>query len=130
MAQTNESLWTLAHQPLPGLFAVWEPRIELVEQEEAYLLQAELPGMQRDDMTIEYHNGVLTIRGEQTITSAADQAVPRSKHGYRAFARRFILSQPIESEAMTTTYTQGVLAVHLPKAAVERSQQHPVQVAS
>jgi HSP20 family protein len=130
MAQTNPRVWTIAHEPLSGLFTMWEPRINLVEQDDAYVLHAELPGMQWDDITIAYSDGTLTIRGEQTIESAADRAVRRIKHGYRAFARRFVLPKPVEADAMITTYAQGVLEVHLPRLMEVLDQQSPMQVAS
>jgi HSP20 family molecular chaperone IbpA len=130
MAQTEEQVWTLAHQPLPGLFSSWEPRLDCVEQDDTYLLRADLPGMQRDDLTIEYHDGLLTVRGEQTIRAPVDRGVPRIKHGYRAFARRFVLAEPVETDAMDITYTQGVLTVRLPKAVAVSDQESPVQVLS
>src|SRR5215470_6091057 len=76
MSQTDARVWTIAHEALPYLFSMWEPRIEFSEQDDAYMLRAELPGMQRDDITIECHDGMLTVRGEQTIASASDSAVP------------------------------------------------------
>jgi HSP20 family protein len=130
MAQTNTRVWTIAHEPLPDLFSTWEARIDLVEQDDAYVLHAELPGMQRDDITIECSDGILTVRGEQTIESAADRTVRRMKHGYRAFARRFVLPKPVEADAMVTTYAHGVLEVHLPRVVEVLEQQSPVQVAS
>lgn len=127
MAQRDEQVWTLACEPLPDLFSLWEPRIDCIEQDEAYLLRAALPGMQQDDMTIVCDNGILTVRGEQTIASSSDRAVPRIKHGYRAFTRRFALSEPVEADAMTTTYIHGVLEVRLPKAVAVLEPQSPVQ---
>ena len=81
-------------------------------------------------MTIEYSDGILTVRGEQTIETAADHAVRRMKHGYHAFARRFVLPEPVEVDAMVTTYAHGVLEVHLPRVLEVLDQQSPVQVAS
>ena len=130
MAQTDKHVWTIAHEPLPHFYATWEPHIDFVEQDDAYVLHAELPGMQRDDITVECRDGMLTVRGEQTIASASDGAVPRIKHGYRAFARRFVLSEPVEAVAMTTTYTHGALEVHLPKMVEVCDQQNPVSMAS
>jgi HSP20 family molecular chaperone IbpA len=130
MAQTDERVWTIAHEPLPHLYAAWEPHIDVVEQDDAYVLRAELPGMQRDDITVECRDGVLTVRGELTIDSASDGAVPRLKHGYRAFARRFVLSEPVEADAVATTYTRGVLEVHLPKMVEVFDRQSRVSMAS
>jgi HSP20 family molecular chaperone IbpA len=64
------------------------------------------------------------------IASASDGAVSRIKHGYHACARRFVLSEPVEADAMTTTYTHGVLEVHLPKVLEVFDQQNPVHMAS
>jgi HSP20 family molecular chaperone IbpA len=130
MAQTNKLVRTIAHESLPDLYSTWEPRIDFAEQDDAYVLHAELHGMQRDDITVEYRDGMLTVRGEQTIASAAHGAVPRIKHGYRAFARRFVLSKPVEADAMTTTYTHSVLEVRLPKVVEVFDQQSPVYMAS
>ncbi len=130
MAQTDKRVWTIAHEPLPHLYTTWEPHIDFVEQDDAYVLRAELPGMPRDDITVECRDGMLTVRGEQTIESASDGAVPRIKHGYRAFAQRFVLSEPVEADAMATTYTHGVLEVHLPKVVEVFDQQNPVYMGS
>jgi len=130
MAQTDKRVWTIAHESLPDLYSTWEPRINFVEQDDAYVLRAELSGMQRDDITVECRDGMLTVRGEQTIASASHGTVPRIKHGYRAFARRFVLSEPVEADAMATTYTHGVLEVHLPKVVEVFDQQNPVYMAS
>src|SRR5262247_315638 len=130
MAQTDKLVWTIAHESLPDLYSTWEPHINFVEQDDAYGLRAELSGMQRDDITVECRDGMLTVRGEQTIASASHDTVPRIKHGYRAFARRFVLSEPVEADAMATTYTHGVLEVHLPKVVEVFAQQNPVYMAS
>jgi HSP20 family protein len=130
MAQTDKLVWTIAHESLPALYSTWEPRIDFAEQDDAYVLHAELPGMQRDDITVECRNGMLTVRGEQTIASASHGTVPRIKHGYRAFARRFVLSKPVEADAMATIYTPGVLEVHLPKVVEVFDEQSPVYMSS
>jgi HSP20 family protein len=130
MAQTDKRVWTIAHESFPDLYSSWEPRIEFSEQDDAYMLRAELPGMQQDDITVECRDGILIVGGEQTIASAPHGAVPRIKHGYRAFARRFVLSEPVEADAMATTYTHGVLEVYLPKVVEVFDQQNPVYTLS
>jgi HSP20 family protein len=129
MAQTDKLVWTIAHESLPDLYSTWEPHIDFAEQDDAYVLRAAFPGMQRDDITVEYRDGMLTVCGEQTIASASHGTVRRIKHGYRAFARRFALSKPVEADAMAMTYTHGVLTVHLPKVVEVLDQQSPVYMA-
>jgi HSP20 family protein len=129
MVQTDRRVGMIAHESLPALYSTWEPHIEFSEQEDAYRLHAELPGMQRDDITVECRDGMLTVRGEQTIASTSERAMSRLKHGYRAFARRFVLSEPVEAHAMTITYAQGVLTVHLPKVVKVFDQQNHMSLA-
>jgi len=129
MAQAAPDVWTVAHEAFPALFSVWEPRLDFIEHEDAYLLCAQLPGMQRDDITVECHNGVLTLRGEQSIESVSDQEARRLKHGSRAFARHFILAEPVEDWALAITYTHDGLEVHIPKAVAGFEQSMPAQVA-
>ena len=125
MAQTDKLVWTIAHESLPDLYSTWEAHIDFAEQDDTYVLRAELPGMQRDDITVEYRDGMLTVCGEQTIASASHGTMPRIKHGYRAFARRFVLSKPVEADAMDVTYTPSGLVVHLPKVVEVFDQQSP-----
>jgi HSP20 family protein len=129
MSDTTPDVWAIAHEPLPGLFSPWEPRIDLIEQDDAYCLRAHLPGIQRDDITVECHQGILTIRGEQSIESVAGQNGPHIKHGSRAFTRRFVLDEPVEASELALTYTHDGIEVYIPKAVTAYAQLIPVQVA-
>jgi HSP20 family protein len=114
---------------IPRTFLSLEPHLDLIEYEDAYFLCALLPGIQRDDITVECHNGVLTLRGEQSIESVSDQDVHRMKHGSRAFTRRFILAEPVTDWALAITYTHDGLEVYIPKAVAGFEQSMPVQIA-
>lgn len=116
MRDATPDVWAIAHEPFPGLFSPWEPRIDLIEQEDAYLLRAQVPGIQRDDLTVECHPGLLTLRGEQSVESVVDQDGPRIKYGARAFTRRFVLDEPVDANALAITYTPDGMEVSLPKA--------------
>jgi HSP20 family protein len=122
MSDANPDVWAIAHEPLPGLFSPWEPRIDLIEQDDAYLLRAQLPGIQRDDITVECHQSLLTLRGEQSIASAADENWPRIKHGSRAFTRHFVLGEPVEASALAITYTHDGIELYIPKAVTADAQ--------
>ena len=116
MAHTAQDVWSIAHAPLPELFTIWEPRCALVEQEDAYHLQAQLPGMQREDVRIAYEGGMLLLHGERTIVAARTAALPRTTYGSQAFTRRFMLAAPVDIAAMVITYHADTLDIWLPKA--------------
>lgn len=127
LEQTDQGASALAHQPLSRLYVGTEPQIEWIERDDAYWLIVDYPGMYRDDFAIDLEGQVLTLQGERTATASAvvsfDQGRPN-----RAFARRFFLEKPVVADAMTTTYTDGVLAVCLPKAAGQPMAQPTMQL--
>ena len=116
MSDTNPDVWAIAHESLPELFSSSEPRIDLIEQDDAYLLRAQLPDIPRDDITVECHQGLLTLRGEQSIELSSDENGPRIKHGSRAFTRHFVLREPVEANALAITYTHDGIELYIPKA--------------
>jgi HSP20 family protein len=126
MSDATPDVWAIAHEPLPGLFSPWEPRIDLIEQDDAYLLRAQLPGIQRDDITVECHQGLLTLRGEQSIELASDENGPRIKRGSRAFTRHFVLGEPVEASALAITYTHDGIELYIPKTVTAGAQLLPV----
>jgi HSP20 family protein len=96
--------------------AHWTPAIDLVETPEAYLVTAELPGVTRDDLRIDVHEGRLTLAGVRRQAAACDQ-YHRIERGHGAFSRSFHLPHPIDAGAITAELRYGVLHVACPKRA-------------
>ena len=104
----------LAHQTVSHIYPEGELQVEFVEKTDAYWLIAELPDIQQDDMTVGVAGDTLSILGEwpeETAASGSTQLI----RPYRAFARQFRLDEPVEAEALSMTYSDGVLAVSVPK---------------
>jgi HSP20 family protein len=106
----------LAHQTMAHIYPEGELQVEFIERTDAYWLIAELPNIQQDDVTIQVSGEVLSIVGEwPEEATACDSA--QLVRPYRKFARQFRLAEPVEVEAISTTYTDGVLSVCVPKLA-------------
>jgi len=92
------------------------PAIDVVENDDEFVITAELPGAKRDDVTVELHEGVLTLRGEKKTErdEKRDQAryVERS---YGSFSRSFTLPSNADGEKLKATFKDGVLSLHIPK---------------
>ncbi len=133
MEKSFKEAWPVASEKLPRLYSGWEPRVDIKEQDEAYLLRADLPGLQLDDIGVEFQDGVLTIRGERRLEEEqeeeTDNGYYRKERAYGAFARRFALAATVEADNISATYTNGVLEVRVPKAAEAQAKRIPVQVA-
>ena len=97
--------------------AQWAPAVDIKEEKDRFLLQADLPGIKPDDIDITMEKGLLTIKGERN-TEANDEsegyARIERKHG--SFYRRFSLPDTADEEGITAVSHHGVLDISIPKA--------------
>ncbi len=108
---------------IPG----WSPAVDLREDEEGFVLTAELPGVRRDEITVRVERGVLTLEGQRPMdTDERDADHLRIERSYGPFARSFVLPGPIDESKVTARFHLGVLQVFVPKSSEQRS--HPVKV--
>lgn len=97
--------------------AVWAPRVDLVENDEAYLILADLPGTAKDDVTVNYHDGVLSISGDRrNVEYEENDNIVRLERSYGRFYRSFTLPKTISHDAIEATHENGVLTIRVPKA--------------
>ena len=94
----------------------WTPSVDIYENKDQIVLEAELPGMNRDDFELTIENNVLTLRGERRFEKR-DEAdnYHRVERAYGAFSRSFTLPQTVSGEGATAEYKNGVLRVTLNK---------------
>jgi len=97
--------------------AGWLPPVDLHETAEAYVVTAELPGLQRDDLDIQINDDNLTISGVRREREEACEQYHRVERGHGSFSRTFHLPLPIDAEAITADLHDGVLTVTCPKSA-------------
>ncbi len=94
----------------------WTPDVNIIEGEDRFLLELDLPGFKQDDFTINVSEGVLTISGERKIEVPEDEKYFRHlERRSGAFERSFRLPEYVSGEKITASYKQGVLKIELPK---------------
>lgn len=84
------------------------------ESQDSYLLQVELPGFQKNDLTITYDKGVLSLRGKREADYKGAKLLHRERF-FGAFVRHFSLPEHIIPEQITSTYRDGILSITIPK---------------
>ncbi|EXJ24400.1 heat shock protein, Hsp20 family [Alkalibacterium sp. AK22] len=92
-------------------------KTDIIEKEDAYIVEAELPGMSKDDIELDYHDNILTIRGRQeTEKNEQDEErkYVRRERSSRSFSRQFII-QDIDEDAIKAKFDNGILEINLPK---------------
>jgi HSP20 family protein len=94
----------------------WMPSVDIFENKDSIVLEAELPGMNREDFELTVENNVLTLRGERRFEKK-DEAdnYHRVERAYGSFTRSFTLPQTVSSENANAEYKNGVLRVTLHK---------------
>ena len=105
----------------------WAPSVDIYENKDHIVLEAELPGMKQEDFDLSIENNVLTLRGERKFekTDETDN-YHRVERSYGAFTRSFTLPQTVSAEGATAEYNNGVLRVTLPKR--EETKARRIQV--
>lgn len=94
----------------------WRPRADISESKKEYLIKAELPEVERDDIYIEIENGMLTISGERQMEKDEEtEKQHRIESFYGKFSRSFSLPSDVDESKISAKTKSGVLKVHLPK---------------
>ena len=94
----------------------WSPTVDIYESKDQYVLEAELPGMNREDFDLSVENNVITLRGERHFEKKEDtDNYHRVEREYGSFVRSFTLPSTVTAEGASADYRNGVLRVTLPK---------------
>ncbi|MBG0776319.1 MAG: Hsp20/alpha crystallin family protein [Desulfovibrionaceae bacterium] len=96
-----------------ALAGVFLPQVNLSEDEDNFYLDAELPGVAREDLEITLTSQGVVIRGER---KTAEGGYFRNERPSGKFTRSVHLSAPVDRDKVSAHYADGVLSVTLPKA--------------
>jgi HSP20 family protein len=121
--QTFSSRWP----SLPFPQGAWVPLVDLEETDDAYVLEAELPGVEREDVDVELVGNELTIAGELKEREHTGAIRKRTRRTGR-FEYRVGLPEPVDVDKVEASLKGGVLNVRVPKA--ERAQRRRIELES
>jgi HSP20 family protein len=132
--------------------AVWRPIVDIHEDENAYTIDAELPGLRKEDVKISFQDGVLSVAGERryeyeekapsegegngngnggtvegrvSVERKAGRSCHRMERFYGRFHRSFSFPSQVNPDAISARFEDGILRVTVPKA----EQVKPRQIA-
>lgn len=109
--------------------AKWRPAANIAENAAEYLIRAELPEVDKKDIDVSVHEGVITIRGERKLEKKSDdEKHHRIESFYGTFARSFVLPNDVDQPKISAESRDGVLTVRLPKQAAVKPKAIEVQV--
>ena len=106
----------------------WIPAMDLVETDDQFVLRADLPGLDENDVTVELQDGTLTIAGERRGEhEASKEGFYRVERATGAFSRSLTLPDGVDPDTIAATFDRGVLEVRVPKP--EQKRPRRVQIA-
>jgi HSP20 family protein len=109
--------------------ADWSPEVDISEDDHGYLLKADLPEMKKEDVKVTVDHGTLIVSGERKSEKEdKKKKFHRIERSYGNFRRSFTLPEDTDSTKVTAEFRDGVLKVHLPTTAIERSKATQVKV--
>ena len=110
-----------------GAVAEWTPVVDIIEDEKAYVIKAELPELRKEDVHVQLEGGVLTISGERKVErEEKTRRYHRLERAYGVFSRSFELPENIDADKISASYRDGVLTVAVAKT--ERAQAKQIEV--
>ena len=100
------------------------PALNLYEQEDAFLLTAELPGTRPEDLELTFAGGILTLKGSRTgPPDIPEHRFRRSERFRGEWQRSVSLPERVREEEVAATFTDGILKVRLPKGVQSQARQ-------
>jgi HSP20 family protein len=104
--------------------SVWAPRVDLIENENGYLIHADLPGVNKEDLKISYQEGMLIVSGERKSEVSEEHGdFVRVERSFGHFYRSFSLPQTVDTERIEAQFENGVLTIKAPKAEETKPRQ-------
>lgn len=101
----------------------WVPAVDIKDEDNKYVIRADIPGVKPEDIEVTMDNGVLTIRGERRFEETEEKEnFKRIERSHGIFYRRFTLPDDTDAEAIEATGKDGVLEVTIPKTAERHSK--------
>jgi HSP20 family protein len=106
--------------------SAWVPAVDIYETEaHEVVLKAELPEMKREDISVTFENGVLTLKGERKFEQETkEENYHRVERRHGTFSRSFTLPNTVDPSRISAAYKDGILTIRLP----QREEAKPKQI--
>jgi HSP20 family protein len=106
--------------------AGWQPALDVAENDDAYLVAIDLPGMRQEEIAIELHDRTLTISGERRGLDG--DRLSRRERPSGTFRRTLTIPDGVDPDAVQASFADGVLAVQIPKPEHRKPRRVEIQM--
>jgi HSP20 family protein len=121
--------WPSFAQPTTSDIAAWSPKIDVLERDNRLITRVDLPGMKKEDVSVEVFDGHLALSGERKReTEEKKDNVYRCEREYGSFYRAVPLPDGVKLEDVKATFSDGVLEVSVPLPTRSEANGRKVQI--
>ena len=114
---------------MESAFSFSAPAVDMTEDDKAYKITAELPGLDEKDIDVTVSGDMLTLKGEKRYEKdEQDKNRYMTERAYGSFQRSFVLPDGIDREKIAADLSKGVLTITLPKTPEAQKQQKKIEV--
>jgi HSP20 family protein len=123
VATLQDSINRLFHDDFPRSLegehfaeSAWKPVVDIYDKAGSIIIHAELPGVTKDDVSVEIKDNILTLKGERVeIKEVSEDKYFRKERSFGSFYRAFTLPSAINPDNIKATFKDGVLEIEIPK---------------
>ena len=109
--------------------SAWTPAVDIAENDNHFLIEADVPGVDPKDIEVSMENGVLTLKGErENEIKEEKEGYSRVERSHGSFYRRFSLPETADSENITAKSSNGVLKITVGKKDIAKPKKITVNV--
>jgi len=108
--------------------ANWNPSVDVHEETDAYVVTADLPGIQKNDVEVTVDDNVLSLTGERKFEERTEEdGYRRRERSFGKFSRRFRLPRQVDAAKVDATFKNGVLEIRVAKSEAAKSRSIKIQ---
>ncbi len=104
------------------------PPVDIEENDQSYVIKAEIPGFNEENVKLYVENHILHIEGESVKEEKSDKKYLLRERKVQSFERTFALPEGVNEEALEAAYGKGVLTITVPKTAKEEPKKIEVKI--
>ncbi len=120
----NEPLFRSGSEDDELRMGTWMPVVDMFDDDDKIVIKAELPGMDKKDISVDVENRVLTLSGERNYENEVkEESYYRRERAYGRFKRAFNLPAEVDSDQIKADFKDGVLKVEIPKPEEQKPKQ-------
>lgn len=108
---------------------VWNPRVDIVENDNEIVLHAELPGISKDEVKLHIEDSTLTLSGEKKKETEKQGNYHYAERIYGSFSRSFRLPNFVDSSKVKAVFKDGILTITLPKLEEVKPKSIEIEIA-